>query len=76
MNTITDLFQKLGGNTKVGVVIGKGQTTVSEMKRRGSIPVRYWPLLLRAAQNAGVDLDEATLVQIHAPDPSLGRASS
>ena len=67
MNQIGDLFKRLGGNTKVGFAIGKGQTTVSEMKRRRSIPVRYWPLLIHAARENGLEISEADLVRIHAP---------
>ena len=68
MNMISDLFEKLGGNTKVGSAIGKGQTTVSEMKRRRSIPVRYWPKIILAAREKGIDISEADLLRIHAPD--------
>lgn len=48
MHPIDRLFQALGGVTAVADVLGVGQSTASEMRRRKSIPVRYWPALLDA----------------------------
>jgi hypothetical protein len=62
MTTVPQIISLLGGNTRVAAVIGKGASTVSEMKRSGSIPVRYWPALLEEARAQGVALDSDTLV--------------
>lgn len=55
MQCVPSLFEKLGGPTKVARILGVGFTTASEMKRRGSIPVKYWPQLVAASQEAGID---------------------
>lgn len=49
MRTVRDIIKALGGNTAVGRIIGKGPSTVSEMARRGTIAVDYWPALVTAA---------------------------
>lgn len=51
MRTVSDIIDGLGGNTAVARIIGKGPSTVSEMKRRGAVPVEYWPVLVAAAQD-------------------------
>jgi hypothetical protein len=52
--TIPELIDAFGGTSKFGTVIGKGQSTASEMKRSGSIKVEYWPLIVAAAGKSGV----------------------
>jgi hypothetical protein len=54
MRTVSDIIDGLGGNTAVARIIGKGPSTVSEMKRRGAVPVEYWPALVLAASDADV----------------------
>ena len=67
MNTVTNLFEQLGGPTKVARILGVGFTTASEMKRRGSIPVKYWPKLVEACRADGVDsVTYERLVSMHA----------
>lgn len=66
MHSVSTLFQQLGGPTKVARILGVGFTTASEMKRRKSIPVKYWPLLVAACQSEGVEgVDYEQLVAIH-----------
>ena len=66
MNTIPDLIDAFGGNTKFGAVIGKNGSTASEMKRRGSIPIEYWPAIIRAANERGfIGIDNDKLVALH-----------
>jgi len=66
MLTVADLIDKFGGSTKFAAVIGKGPSTASEMKRRQSIPVEYWPTIIRAAPEAGVDgLTTDEMVRLH-----------
>ena len=74
---IANLFAKLGGTGAAARAMDVGQSTASEMKRRRSIPVTYWPSLIRAAASKGFALDEAALVALHiaaapetAPEPA------
>lgn len=54
MRTIRDIIKDLGGNSAVARIIGKGPSTVSEMARRGTIAVEYWPVLVAAAPDASL----------------------
>ncbi|MER8925816.1 hypothetical protein NKJ51_12525 [Mesorhizobium sp. M0134] len=40
-------------------------SAASEMRRRQSIPVRYWPQLIAGAKTAGVEIDSDLLVKVH-----------
>jgi hypothetical protein len=53
-NDVPALIDALGGNAAVARIIGKGPSTVSEMRRSNSISVRYWPALIEAARELGV----------------------
>lgn len=56
--TITDLqsvFAAFGSNVKLASVLRVGPSAVSEMKRRNNIPVEYWPSLVDAARDIGLD---------------------
>jgi len=60
MNTITniiDVFDIFKSNVKMADALGVGASTVSEMKRRKSIPVEYWPVLVEAAKHVEDDND-------------------
>lgn len=67
MNTINELIEALGGNSAVAAHLGKRfPSTVSEMKRRGSVRVEYWPGLIELASQrkvAGVTAD--ALMRLH-----------
>lgn len=66
MQSVSSLFDQLGGPTKVARVLDVGFTTASEMKRRGSIPVKYWPRLVAACHAEGVnDVTYDLLVAMH-----------
>jgi hypothetical protein len=67
MDNLPKLFEAFGGPAAVGSALGKSTEHAAAMKRRGSIPVRYWPCLLHAAKTAGIPLSEVDLVAIHAP---------
>lgn len=54
MKNVGDIFQALGGLTAVARIINKGPSTVSEMKRRNSVAVDYWPTLVAAANDAAI----------------------
>lgn len=55
MQNVGDIFELFGGNAAVARVLGVGPSTASEMKRRESIPVEYWPALVDAAKHLGND---------------------
>ena len=55
MKTISDIFNVFGGPAAVARVLNVGQSTASEMKRRESIPVEYWPDLVDEAKRLGRD---------------------
>lgn len=63
MNSVEDIFIKLGGTGAVAKIIGVNQSTASEMRRRGSVPVKYWPRLIEGG--SALSLDEAALVRVH-----------
>ncbi len=70
MDSIESLFAQLGGPSEVGRIIGKSTEHAAAMKRRKSIPVRYWSKLMLAAQQNGVDLDADRLTKLHGPNPA------
>lgn len=65
MDNVSLLIERLGGSAALGRVIGKGASTVSEMKRRGSIPVEYWPALRAEADRLGIEITYDRLVEMH-----------
>jgi hypothetical protein len=66
MQCVSSLFEQLGGPTKVARILGVKFTTASEMKRRGSIPVKHWPRLVAACQAEGIEgISYDKLVAIH-----------
>jgi hypothetical protein len=75
MHTVSDIFDVLGGNAAVGRILGVNPSTASEMKRRESIPVEYWPALVAEADRMGrteVTLESMALVMA---DAALRRRS-
>lgn len=46
MNSIPEIIQKIGGTGALANIIGVKLSTASEMSRRGTIPVKYWPRLI------------------------------
>lgn len=70
--TLDDLFRAFGGTSSLGRVIGKGQSTASEMRRRGNIPVAYWPRLIEAAAQATprIRLTAEVLMEMHQRVPA------
>ncbi|RAI42800.1 hypothetical protein [Rhodoplanes roseus] len=66
MGTLDSLFISLGGPAEVGRIIGKSTEHAASMRRRGSIPVEYWPALVAAAEEKQiVDLTYEALVAMH-----------
>lgn len=84
METVRDIIRAFGGNTAVGKIIGKGPSTVSEMARRGSIGVEYWPALVAASKDAEIaqrdnrapfELTNDILVDAHTRDGPKAQAA-
>lgn len=70
MNSVAILIDRFGGNTRFAEIIGKAPSTASEMKRRRSIPVDYWPAIIAAAPAYGIEgLDSEFLMKIHVESP-------
>ena len=66
MKDVSQIITDLGGPTAFGRAIGVGTSTASEMKRRGSIPVQYWPSVISAAETAGKPVTPDDLMTAHA----------
>lgn len=67
MVTVSKIFDDFGGPAKVAAALEVRPSTASEMKRRGSIPVDYWPKLIEAARERGLKgVSADTLMKIHA----------
>lgn len=69
MENVDDIFIKLGGTGAVARIIDVKHSAASEMRRRGSIPVRYWPMLIEGARASGVAIDSDILMSVHIPPP-------
>lgn len=65
METISSIFDRFGGVTATAAVLGVNASTASEMKRRKSIPVKYWPLLVSEAKYRRIKLTNDMLVSVH-----------
>lgn len=53
ISNIPDVFNIFVSNVEMADALSVGTSTVSEMKRRKSIPVEYWPALVDAARGKG-----------------------
>ena len=54
--TVAQIIDGLGGSAATARMLGKERSTVSEMKRRRSIPVRYWQDIVAQYREIGIDL--------------------
>lgn len=70
MTDIHTIFDKLKGPGKVAELLGVKPSAASEMKRRQSVPVKYWPKLVIACNEAGLPMSYATLVSLHSEKAS------
>lgn len=67
MDSVNTLFKEIGGPGKMASLLGVKPSAASEMKRRGSIPVRYWPQLVDGCRDKGIrGVNYDVLVSIHA----------
>lgn len=66
MNTVEDVFAKFEKTSAFADALGLKLSAASEMRRRQSIPVRYWPRLVDAARERSVtEITYDQLVLIH-----------
>lgn len=66
MNSVPLIFDALGGPARVAAALSVKPSAASEMKRRKSIPVKYWPKLVAACAAEGVEgVNYERLVKIH-----------
>lgn len=75
MRTVHDIFEALGGTGAVAKVIGVKHSAASEMRRRQSIPVKYWPALMERAVQDRIAIDSDVLVRVHVVAAEEGRAA-
>lgn len=69
MNTVEDVFVGFGGTSAFAGAMGLNLSTASEMRRRSSIPVRYWPKLVAVALERDINgVTNDSLVKMHAPE--------
>lgn len=80
METFAQVIDALGGSAVVARGIGEDPGTVRQMRRRGSIPSRYWPrIVVFAATRGRNDVTIDILAQISAgkvgeiPAPSIAQ---
>jgi len=66
MNSVEDLFRNFGGPSKVGQAIGVSTEHAAAMKRRRSIPSRYWLPLIQAAEARGIAVSLEQIAHLHA----------
>ena len=66
--SVSDLFDRFDGPKGVARIISKGHSTASEMKRRASIPVEYWPALIDSDKGQELGLTAEHLMRIHATE--------
>ena len=67
MAKLEDIFAAFGGATRLAEAIGISPVHAQTMKGRRSIPVTYWPALVKAAERQkipGITFDR--LVRLHA----------
>lgn len=73
MLTVAEIVDKLGGPTKFGEICGftvNQASRGSDIRRRGSIPVDYWPKIVEVALERGLPITYETLVEAHTMAPA------
>lgn len=70
MLTVPDIIRMLGGPSAVGRICGFTRNPGArghDLKTRGSIPARYWPLIVAAAAEKGKhEITLEALADLHA----------
>ena len=66
MNSVSDIFDAVGGPAKMALLLNVKPSASTEMKRRGSIPVWHWERLVDGCRYMGVrGVNYDTLVSLH-----------
>ncbi|GAB4351419.1 MAG: hypothetical protein Kow0026_08470 [Oricola sp.] len=65
MNSVAEIIASLGTNVEVAEGIDVKPSTVSEFKRRNSLPVRYWQKFISFAETKGVAVTPEQLMAAH-----------
>jgi len=66
------IIERFGGQSALAKMIGKGQSTVAYWAKAGTIPPKWYPVLLQLAQTHGVPLQPADLMGVGAPPSDFG----
>ena len=79
MRSVEDIIAKFGTGAEFGRAIGVPTTHVGVMKRRRSIPSRYWAAVVEGARQRDIDLTLEDIARVHdhrgAPAPEQGSAA-
>jgi hypothetical protein len=54
MKKVSDIFDAVGGPAQMARLLNLKPSTSTEMKRRQSIPARYWEPLVEGCKAAGI----------------------
>jgi hypothetical protein len=74
INTILDVFGLFDTNVELSEILNVTPSGVSEMKRRKSIPVEHWPLIVKEAKKRG--RDDVTMERLAIVSAKAARAKS
>lgn len=77
MLTVAEIVDMLGGPTEFGKICGFSVNQASrgsDIRRRGSIPVDYWPKIAEIASDRGLPITYETLVEAHTAAPAESAA--
>lgn len=76
MITVEKIFDDLNGPAAFARALKIKPSAASEMKRRESIPVRYWPDLIKVMEANGKPITYDKLVAAHAKKRKRERATA
>lgn len=54
MYSLNDIFRAFGGPSEVGRSLSISTEHAAAMRRRGSIPARYWVTIVKSAEAKGI----------------------
>ena len=72
---VTAIIRKFGTQERLARAIGTGQSAVAAWKRRGVIPARQQPRILRAANRLGIDVVPEDFFRVRETPQSADRAA-
>jgi len=71
MNPAQAIIQKFGGQSALGSLLGKGQTTVQHWGKTGRVPAKWQSELLRLARENGIGLTAADFMEAPPHEPLI-----